>query len=52
MDHPDPKMHLYVSLAKSSLRIAAGATLMFGALVVTGILLVLAEVLGIVEELV
>jgi hypothetical protein len=52
MDHPDPKMHLYVSLAKSGLRIAAGATLICGALVSTGILIILAEVLGIVEELV
>ena len=46
------KGHFYVSLVKSALRIAASAALIMGAFVVTGALLILAEVLGIVEELV
>lgn len=49
----DPsKGHFYVSLAKSGLRILAGANLMFGHFYIAGLLLILAEVLGIVEELV
>ena len=46
------KGHFYVSLVKSALRIAAGAALIIGAFVITGVLLILAEILGIVEELV
>lgn len=46
------KGHFYVSLAKSAIRIAAGAALIMGAFVVTGALLIMAEILGIVEELV
>jgi hypothetical protein len=49
----DPsKGHFYVSLAKSALRIAAGVTLIQGNFIVAGALLIAAEVLGIVEELV
>lgn len=49
----DPsKGHFYVSLAKSGLRILAGANLLAGNFYVAGILLIAAEVLGIVEELV
>jgi len=49
----DPsKGHFYVSLVKSALRIAAGAFLVTGNLTFAGILFILAEVLGIVEELV
>ena len=44
--------HFYVSILKSAVRIAAGASLIMGAFVVTGALLIIAEVLGIVEELV
>ena len=46
------KGHFYVSIVKSALRIAAGATLIQGSLVIAGGLLIAAEVLGIVEELV
>ena len=46
------KGHFYVSIVKSAVRIAAGATLIMGAFVATGALIILAEVLGIVEELV
>jgi hypothetical protein len=55
MEHPDPKKHLQVSLFKSGLRILAGTALVFGGsgpLVIAGALLVLAEIAGIVEELV
>lgn len=46
------KGHFYVSLAKSVLRIIAGGNLVIGNLWMAGTLLILAEVLGIVEELV
>jgi len=51
MNHPDPKNHLYISLIKSSFRIAGCIVLPFN---ISGgaILIGLAEVLGIVEELV
>lgn len=45
------KQHFYTSLAKSVVRIAAGIALCYGDLLLTGALLIAAEVLGIVEEL-
>ena len=49
----DPGLgHFYVSLVKSVLRIGAGGFLVTGNLTIAGILFILAEVLGIVEELV
>lgn len=49
----DPsKGHFYVSLAKSFLRIVAGIRLVQGDLISAGGLLILAELLGVVEELV
>ncbi len=49
----DPSVgHFYVSLVKSALRIAAGIALIFGSFFWCGLLLIIAEVLGIVEELV
>jgi hypothetical protein len=44
--------HFYVSLVKSGLRIVAGIFLIDGNLLVAGSLLILAEGLGIIEELV
>ena len=44
--------HFYVSVVKSAVRIAAGASLIMGSLAVCGWLLILAEILGIVEEVV
>lgn len=47
--------HFYVSLAKSAIRIGAGVALLFLGntwLIVAGVCIVLAEILGIVEELV
>ena len=49
---PDPMRHFHVSMIKSTVRIAAGLTLCFGWLVVCGILLILAEALGVIEEIV
>ena len=49
----DPgKGHLYVSLVKSAIRIVAGCFLITGNFVVAGALIIGAEVLGIVEEMV
>ena len=50
--HPDPVLHRNISFAKSALRIAAGGKLIAGMLVSTGILIILAEGLGILEEMV
>ena len=44
--------HFYVSLVKSIIRIGAGGCLIMGNLFFAGFLLIFAEVLGIVEELV
>jgi hypothetical protein len=49
----DPsKGHFYVSLVKSGFRIGAGIALIRGELVTAGALLIFAEMLGIVEEMV
>ena len=44
--------HFYVSLVKSILRIAAGGYLITGNFLVAGALLIVAEVIGILEEIV
>lgn len=44
--------HFYVSLAKSAIRIGAGVALIMGMPIVCGIGIVVAEGLGILEELV
>jgi hypothetical protein len=49
---PDPDRHRKISFAKSGLRILAGIALLYGNFITTGILLILAEILGIVEEIV
>lgn len=46
------KGHFYVSVMKSAIRIGAAAALIMGAFVLTGWLLILAEILGIIEEIV
>jgi K+-transporting ATPase A subunit len=50
----DPSLgHFYVSLVKSAVRIAAGISLIWPqSLMLAGICLILAEILGIVEEIV
>ena len=59
MKHPDPKLHQQISFVKSALRIAAGAGIACGGwlemnpyIMYGGVLVVVAEILGIVEELV
>lgn len=44
------KTHFYFSMVKSAIRIAAGFILIKGDLTWAGILLIIAEVLGIAEE--
>jgi predicted ATP-dependent Lon-type protease len=46
------KGHFYVSMVKSALRIIAGGNLVIGNLFWAGTFLILAEILGIIEELV
>lgn len=46
------KGHFYVSLAKSVIRIGAGGCLIQGNLFFAGFLLIIAEALGILEEMV
>jgi len=49
----DPsKKHFYVSLVKSAIRIIAGLFLITGNLLMAGYCLIIAELLGIVEEVV
>lgn len=49
----DPgKGHFYVSIFKSVVRIGAGFSLVFGNIFLAGCLLIFAEILGVVEELV
>ncbi len=43
--------HFRISLVKSVLRIGAGTTFILGGIVAGGVLLIVAELLGIVEEL-
>jgi hypothetical protein len=50
--HPDPIKHKYISFAKSVVRIAAGSALCLGMIWWAGALLILAEILGVAEELV
>ena len=51
-NNPDPVWHKRISFAKSALRIVAGAALINGFIIDAGLLIIIAEVLGIVEELV
>jgi len=50
--HPDPTKHKYISFVKSGFRILAGGALCFGEFTIAGVLLIVAELLGIAEELV
>ena len=55
MKQPDPKRHFQVSLAKSFMRLAAAACLMLTGdvfLLSAGVALAVAEMLGVIEELV
>jgi hypothetical protein len=50
--HPDPVKHKYISFAKSAVRVAAGVALCYSMFWYAGGLLILAEVLGVAEEMV
>jgi hypothetical protein len=50
--HPDPVKHKHISFAKSAVRIFAGIALCYGMLWWAGSLLIAAEMLGVIEELV
>jgi hypothetical protein len=52
MNHPDPVLHKRVSFVKSAVRIAAGIALIEGGIMLAGALLIIAEGLGIFEEMV
>lgn len=53
MKQPDPKLHFILSLAKSAVRIAAGISLVWPqSLILAGIFLIVAEVIGVAEEMV
>lgn len=52
LDIPDPKKHRNISFIKSFFRILAGISLLFSGVILAGILLILAEILGVAEELV
>jgi hypothetical protein len=49
---PDPVKHKYISFVKSAFRIGAGIALLRGELITAGVLLIVAEFLGIYEEMV
>ena len=49
---PDPLKHKYISFVKSGFRILAGISLCFGEFIIAGVLLIVAELLGVAEELV
>lgn len=49
---PDPMKHFKFSMVKSMLRIIAGACLMTHFFILSGFLIIVAEIFGIVEELV
>jgi len=49
---PNPKKHLYISLVKSVIRIVAGSMLFVDLIHLAGLLIIVAELLGIAEELV
>ena len=52
MEPVDPsKKHFYISLVKSVVRIASGTSLIIGNIVLAGVLLIGAEILGVLEEL-
>lgn len=52
MKQPDPQLHFQVSMIKSGIRIFAGLCLIMSFPILCGISLIIAEVLGVIEELV
>jgi hypothetical protein len=52
MKQPDPRLHQLISFVKSGLRIVAGFAIIGSSFVLGGALIIAAEILGIIEELV
>lgn len=52
MEQPNAKKHFQLSMVKSALRILAGLALLCGGIFAAGGLLIVAEMVGIWEELV
>lgn len=52
MKHPDPKLHQSISFIKSGIRIAACFAGIFGSLSLLAAGLLIAEIVGVYEELV
>lgn len=52
MKTPNPKRHFIISMVKSGLRIVAGFQLIGGDIALAGFTIIIAEVLGIMEEMV
>ncbi len=51
MKQPDPKIHLIISIIKSIIRIIAGLALVHSDIIFAGMALIIAELLGIAEEM-
>ena len=52
IEHPDPQKHKNISFVKSGIRILAGLCLMYGEFWWAGAGFVIAEMLGVAEEMV
>ena len=52
VEHPDARKHKVISFAKSGMRMVGFACLVLGNLPAAGLILIIAEVAGIVEEMV
>lgn len=53
MEQPDPKLHQIISFAKSAIRIlGCGVAAVTGSVVTLAVMLLIAELVGVVEELV
>ena len=52
MKQPDARKHQYISFIKSAFRIVAGGLLMCNWVLAAGLYFIIAETLGILEELV
>lgn len=53
MKQPDPKLHQIISFAKSAIRIlGCGVAAVTGSVVTLAVMLLIAELVGVVEELV
>jgi len=51
MKSPNPLYHLYISLIKSLIRVVAGLYFVLNDIFLGGVLIIAAEVLGVLEEI-